>query len=119
MKKFADIATIMTLVIILAVAINTVAHAEVEIPDGLYPHFGVITEMTEYMSFDGTIIWSVTVTDCEDRSWVYLDDADDLCIGDMMSLLMLDEYNTPNNVYDDLVVDARYVGVLSFYSDMQ
>lgn len=53
--------------------------------------------------------FKVTFRDAEGRKWSWIDDDPSWCRGDFVATIMYDN-RTRRNVYDDQVVDARYVG---------
>ena len=70
--------------------------------DGLYARATVITEI-EYGE-DGINL--ITVQECNGFVYQYYDDAEDLCVGDVMSCIF--DENGTEIVTDDIIVSARY-----------
>lgn len=97
------------------IALSVPSWAEVQIPDGIYPTTVKIINISDVMVIDDVTVTEVTGSDVCGRTYSWYDDADDLFIGDLMALIMIDEYETPDNVYDDLVIDARYVGTADMF----
>lgn len=72
----------------------------------LYPLTGIITEV-EHM--EDTDLITMTCANGNQFSW-YVDSTDDWCINDLASCIM--NSNGTDEVYDDEIVDAHYVGTL-------
>lgn len=77
----------------------------VKAPRGFYPHMGVVTRIKKTKND----YFRVTFRDAEGRKWSWIDDDPSWCKGDFVAVIMYDN-GTRRNVYDDQVVDARYVG---------
>ena len=90
-----------------------VTFAEPVIPKEIYPSFGIVTNISE--TTWGAYV--VTVSDFEGFSYEYYAEDGDLQNGDGMALLMY-KNGTPDYIKDDVVVDARYVGHISFWTNM-
>ena len=90
-----------------------VTFAEPVIPKETYPSFGIVINVSETAC--GAYI--VTVSDFEGFLYEYYAEDGDLQIGDGMALLMY-KNGTPDYIKDDVVVDSRYVGHISFWTDM-
>ena len=88
--------------ILIALTITTPASATV------YPHMGEVTAVITKANG-----YEITFEDGAGRSWSWIDDSGDWFNGDFVAVIM-DDNGTPRNCYDDLVVDARYVG----YADL-
>lgn len=76
----------------------------VKAPHGFYPHMGVVTRIKKTKND----YFRVTFRDAEGRKWSWIDDDPSWCRGDFVATIMYD--NGTRTVYDDQVVDARYVG---------
>lgn len=72
----------------------------------LYPLTGIVTEV-EHM--EDTDLITMTTANGNQFSW-YTDSTDDWCINDLASCIM--NSNGTDEVYDDGIVDAHYVGTL-------
>lgn len=72
----------------------------------LYPLTGIVTEV-EHM--EDTDLITMTTANGNQFSW-YTDSTDDWCINDLASCIM--NSNGTDEVYDDEIVDAHYVGTL-------
>lgn len=72
----------------------------------LYPLTGIVTEV-EHM--EDTDLITMTTANGNMFSW-YADSTDDWCINDLASCIM--NSNGTDEVYDDEIVDAHYVGTL-------
>lgn len=72
----------------------------------LYPLTGIVTEV-EHM--EDTDLITMTTANGNQFSW-YVDSTDDWCINDLASCIM--NSNGTDEVYDDEIVDAHYVGTL-------
>lgn len=72
----------------------------------LYPLTGIVTEV-EHM--EDTDLITMTTANGNQFSW-YVDNTDDWCINDLASCIM--NSNGTDEVYDDEIVDAHYVGTL-------
>lgn len=72
----------------------------------LYPLTGIVTEV-EHM--EDTDLITMTTANGNQFSW-YTDSTDDWCINDLASCIM--NSNWTDEVYDDEIVDAHYVGTL-------
>ena len=70
--------------------------------DGLYARATVITEIK--YGEDGINL--ITVQECNGFIYQYYDDAEDLCVGDVMSCIF--DENGTEIVTDDVIVSARY-----------
>lgn len=88
----------------LAVAITSPVNAAV------YPHMGEVTAVVPKANGE----YEVTFTDGVGRSWSWIDDSWDWFTGDFVAVIM-DDNGTPETVYDDLVLNARYVGYLDLF----
>lgn len=72
----------------------------------LYPLTGIVTEV-EHM--EDTDLITMTTANGNQFSW-YVDSTDGWCINDLASCIM--NSNGTDEVYDDEIVDAHYVGTL-------
>lgn len=72
----------------------------------LYPLTGIVTEV-EHM--EDTDLITMTTANGNQFSW-YADSIDDWFINDLVSCIM--NSNGTDEVYDDEIVDAHYVGIL-------
>lgn len=88
---------------LLALTITAPVHGAV------YPHMGEVTAVT--YKANG---YEVTFADGVGRQWSWLDDSGDWFTGDFVAVIM-DDNGTPT-VYDDRVLDARYVGYLDLFN---
>ena len=98
---------------ILAISMAIPLTAEPQIPTGIYPSFGLVTDVSE-TSWGAYI---VTVSDFEGFSYSYYAEDGDLQKGDGMALLMYDN-GSPDYILDDVVAEARYVGHIDYWNDM-
>lgn len=73
----------------------------------LYPLTGIVTEVQEVDK--DTDLVTMTCANGNQFSW-YVDSTDDWCINDLASCIM--NSNGTDEVYDDEIVDAHYVGTL-------
>lgn len=73
----------------------------------LYPLTGIVTEVQEVDK--DTDLVTMTCANGNLFSW-YVDSTDDWCINDLASCIM--NSNGTDEVYDDEIVDAHYVGTL-------
>lgn len=76
----------------------------------IYPHMGEVTAILPKANGE----YKITFEDGAGRSWSWIDDSGDWFNGDFVAVIM-DDNGTPHNCYDDLVVDARYVGYLGLF----
>lgn len=91
--------------LMIAIMCATPCNAKVvNIPKGIYPSMGVVTNVKERK--DG--YFRVTFRDGARRKYAWIDDDPTWVKGDFVATIMYD--NETRNVYDDQVVDARYVG---------
>ena len=74
----------------------------------IYPHMGEVTEVCHKANG-----YEVTFTDGVGRSYSWIDDDGDWFTGDFVAVIM-DDNGTPT-VYDDSVLDARYVGYAEMF----
>lgn len=88
---------------LLALTITAPVHAAV------YPHMGEVTEVCHRANG-----YEVTFTDGVGRQFSWLDDSGDWFNGDFVAVIM-DDNGTPETVYDDLVLNARYVGYVGMF----
>lgn len=72
----------------------------------LYPLTGIVTEVEHIEDLD---LITMTTANGNMFSW-YADSTDDWCINDLASCIM--NSNGTDEVYDDEIVDAHYVGTL-------
>lgn len=77
----------------------------VNIPKGIYPSMGVVTKVKERK--DG--YFRVTFRTGNGNRFTWIDDDPSWCKDDFVAVIMYDN-GTRRSVYDDKVVDARYVG---------
>ena len=98
--------------LLITVSIFTTAEAKViKAPKGFYPHMGAVVSCKKVKKQD---YYKVTFKDAEGRKWSWFDDNTDTWQkGDFVAVIMYD--NGTKNVYDDCVVDARYVGCKRFF----
>lgn len=90
------------LVGLLALTITVPVHGAV------YPHMGKVTAIIPKANG-----YEVTFTDGVGRFYSWLDDSGDWFTGDFVAVIM-DDNGTPETVYDDIVLNTRYVG----YADL-
>lgn len=96
---------IVTLLTIISITLCVPCNAKVvKAPSGFYPHMGVVTRIKKTKND----YFKVTFRDAEGRKWSWIDDDPSWCRGDFVATIMYD--NGTRTVYDDQVVDARYVG---------
>ena len=79
-------------------------------PRGFYPTMAMVTEITPKRND----IYKISAVDAAGREWSWLDDSGDWYKGDFAALMMFDN-RTKRNVYDDIVIDARYAGCVKFF----
>lgn len=96
MKK-AIIATLIT------VTITAPVHGAV------YPHMGEVTAVHTKAN-----VYEITFEDGVGRSWSWFDDSGDWFIGDFVAVIMDD--NGTLTVYDDSVLDTKYVGYADLFN---
>lgn len=77
----------------------------VNAPRGFYPHMGVVTKVNRVKR---KRYYKVRFRDGEGRAWEWIDDDPSWNKGDFVAVIMYD--NGTKSVYDDQIVDARYVG---------
>lgn len=75
----------------------------------IYPHMGEVTAIIPKANG-----YEITFADGVGRQWSWLDDSGDWFNGDFVAVIM-DNNGTPETVYDDRVVDARYVGYAEMF----
>ena len=112
-KNFWDFVSLSIMAIILAMMLNSVnAQASVvgKNLNGYYPHMAKVTKV---VSTKKRGIYKVTAKDANGYIWRWYDDAPDWYRGDFVAFIMND--NGTKRIYDDKVVDARYVGVKKFF----
>lgn len=102
MKKFMILA-LMTIALMFVTPANA---KPVKVPNCFYPHMGVVTKVRKVKRKH---YYKVHFRDGEGRVWSWLDDDPSWDKGDFVAVIMYDN-GTPNSVYDDQVVNARYVG---------
>ena len=107
MKVFATIKKCLLIeaVVLITMFATGVAKASVvNIPKGIYPSMGVVTKVKERK--DG--YYRVTLREGNGNRFSWIDDDPSWCKGDFVATIMFD--NGTKRVYDDKVIDARYVG---------
>lgn len=92
------------LVTIIAVTLTSPVSATI------YPHMGEVVEVTPKVNGE----YEVTFEDGVGRSYSWIDNSGDWFIGDFVAVIM-DDNETPETVYDDIVLDARYVGYAEMF----
>ena len=102
MKKL--LAVVLTIMMI-ATPVSAAPTTDGEYKD-LYPLTGIVTEV-EHM--EDTDLITMTTANGNQFSW-YADSIDDWFINDLVSCIM--NSNGTDEVYDDEIVDAHYVGTL-------
>lgn len=102
MKKL--LAVVLTIMMI-ATPVSAAPTTDGECKD-LYPLTGIVTEV-EHM--EDTDLITMTTANGNQFSW-YADSIDDWFINDLVSCIM--NSNGTDEVYDDEIVDAHYVGTL-------
>lgn len=96
---------IVTLLTVISISLCVPCNAKVvKAPSGFYPHMGVVSRIKKTKNN----YFKVTFRDAEGRKWSWIDDDPSWCRGDFVATIMYD--NGTRTVYDDQVVDARYVG---------
>lgn len=103
MKKL--LAVVLTIMMI-ATPVSAAPTTDGECKD-LYPLTGIVTEVQEVDK--DTDLVTMTCANGNQFSW-YVDSTDDWCINDLASCIM--SSNGTDEVYDDEIVDAHYVGTL-------
>ena len=76
----------------------------------IYPHMGEVISVIPKANGE----YEVTFADGAGRSWSWIDDSGDWFTGDFVATIM-DDNGTSETVYDDRVVDARYVGYVGMF----
>lgn len=76
----------------------------------VYPHMGEVTAVTHKANGE----YEITFADGVGRQWSWLDDSGDWFTGDFVAVIM-DDNGTPETVYDDCVLNARYVGYAEMF----
>ena len=66
----------------------------------IYPTSAIVTDVSND---------KITITDFEGRTWIFYADSEDWAVNDICAVIM-DDNGTPETVYDDLVIQARYCG---------
>ena len=66
----------------------------------IYPTSAIVTDVSND---------KITITDFEGRTWIFYTDSEDWAVNDICAVIM-DDNGTPETVYDDLVIQARYCG---------
>lgn len=79
-------------------------------PRGFYPTMAMVTDIKAKRNG----IYKISAVDAAGREWQWLDDSGDWYEGDFAALMMYDSH-TKRNVYDDIVIDARYCGCVRFF----
>lgn len=79
-------------------------------PKEFYAHMGMVTKVKAKRNG----LYKISVVDAAGRKWAWLDDDGDWNKGDFAALMMYNS-ETPFNVYDDQIIDARYVGAIKFF----
>ena len=96
---------IVTLLIVIMVFPMITNAKVVKPPNGFYPHMGVVTSAKKVRKN----YFRITFRDAEGRKWAWYDDnTDRYQRGDFVAVIMYD--NGTKSVYDDIIVNARYVG---------
>ena len=124
-EKNLFIVQMVSIIIILAICFAVPVPAHADVVGGVnfgcyYPHMGVVTNVkrkphphmgvvTKVKRKPHTQIYRVTFRDAANRRWSWFDDDPAWSNGDFVAVIMYDK-GTPYNVYDDMVVSARYVG---------
>lgn len=103
MKKLL---TVVLTTMMIATPVSAAPTTDGECKD-LYPLTGIVTEVQEVDK--DTDLVTMTCTNGNQFSW-YVDSTDDWCINDLASCIM--NSNGTDEVYDDEIVDAHYVGTL-------
>ena len=75
----------------------------------VYPHMGEVVEVIPKANGE----YEVTFTDGAGRSYSWFDDSGDWFTGDFVAVIMDD--NETLTVYDDSVLNARYVGYAGLF----
>lgn len=97
---------IVTLLTVISISLCVPCNAKVvKAPRGFYPHMGVVTRIKKTRND----YFKVTFRDAEGRKWSWIDDDPTWVKGDFVAVIMYDN-GTRRSVYDDKVIDARYVG---------
>ena len=97
---------IVTLLTVISISLCVPCNAKVvNAPRGFYPHMGAVTRIKKIKND----YFRVTFRDAEGRKWSWIDNDPTWSKGDFVATIMYDN-GTRRNVYDDKVVDARYVG---------
>ena len=102
-KVLIGVAVILFVLIAVAVSENVFPAEYEEAYEHIYPRTGIVTEVNYEAD-------TVTFTDCAGLSWV-LDSSEDWGEGDLASCVMYDN-GTPNTIFDDVILMARYAGMI-------
>ena len=101
---------IITLLLCLSLA-NPAQAKVIKAPKGYYPHMGVVTSCKKVKNRG---YYKVSFRDGAGRKWSWFDDNSDTWQkGDFVAVIMYD--NGTKTVYDDAVIDARYVGYKALF----
>lgn len=84
------------------------------VPEGYYPATFIITGIAPEPGSDTIDI--ITAEDATGHVWKWYSDAGDWAEGDLVAAIMYD-METPDYIYDDIMLDERYVGIPEWYSD--
>lgn len=76
----------------------------------IYPHMGEVTAVLPKANGK----YKVVFKDGAARPYSWIDNSGDWFNGDFVAVIM-DDNGTPETVYDDRVLDARYVGYLDLF----
>lgn len=98
MKKF-----IAGMIVGTMIAVGGMVMQNHETHEHLYPLAGIVTEINYTED-------TVTFTDCAGLLWAFYG-CEDWCEGDIVSCIMHDS-NTPESVYDDVIIRAYYAGII-------
>ena len=114
-KNFWDFVSISIMAVLLVMMLNSF-QAEAAVVrgntlNGYYPHMGRVTRVIKKKKRG---IYKITAKDANGNLWSWRDDARDWFRGDFVAFIMNDN-GTKKCVYDDQIIDARYVGVKKFF----
>lgn len=81
--------------------------------ENYYPATFIITEIAWEPGSDSIQI--ITGEDCMGNQWTWYSDAGDWTVGDLVACIMYDMET--ECIYDDIIIDADYVGIPEWYTD--
>lgn len=112
-KNFWDFVSLSIMAVLLVMMLNSFSADAAVVGknlNGYYPHMGKVTKVVPTKKRG---IYKITARDANKHLWSWYDDAPDWFRGDFVAFIMDD--NGTKKIYDDIIVDARYVGVKRFF----